>query len=93
MFDRRGDIKREILLALEQGPRKVSMFFDEWTVRPDDVECEGSYRQLLLDLEANALIEVLSKDGRTVTGVGGRPRGGGGRPTLSKDRYVRLRSN
>jgi three-Cys-motif partner protein len=91
MFDRRADIKGEILAVLKQGPRKVSMFYDEWTMRPNDVECEGSYRQVLLDLEADGSIEVLTKDGRTMTGVRERPRGKGGRPTLSKDRYVRLR--
>ena len=92
MFDRRADIKGEVLAVLEHGARKVSMFYDVWTMRPNDVECEGSYRQVLLDLEADGLIEVLSKDGQTVTGVRARPRGKGGRPTLSKDRYVRLRN-
>ncbi|HKR12555.1 MAG TPA: three-Cys-motif partner protein TcmP [Pyrinomonadaceae bacterium] len=33
MFDQRGDIKKEILSALEQGPRKVSVFYGEWTAR------------------------------------------------------------
>lgn len=90
MFDVRGDVKQEIVTALKGGPLRVSVFYDVWTTRPDDVECEASYRQSLLELEAGRTIEVLSKNGKQVCGIHERPRRKG-RPTLARDYFVRLK--
>jgi hypothetical protein len=90
MFDKHSDIKEEILLALQSKPVRVSVFYTEWTMRPSDMQCEASYRQALLELENDAKIEVLGKDGKTVTGVDKRPKRKG-KPTLAKDYYVRLK--
>jgi len=91
MFDVRADIKQEILEALGVGILRVSVFYEEWTMRPDNLQCEASYRQALLELEAACKIEVLDKDGKNVRGAESRPKKKGN-PTLAKDYFVRLRT-
>lgn len=91
MFDRHADIKAEILSALKAGPLRVAVFYEAWTVRPDDMHCEAAYRQALLELEATGPIEVLSKDGKIVMNANSRPKPKG-KATLAKDYYVRLKS-
>ena len=90
MFDKHADIKAEILGALRIKPLRVSVFYDEWTMRPTDMQCETAYRQALLELEHDGKIEVLGKDGKDVISVGAR-RKRNNKPTLAKDYYVRLR--
>lgn len=91
LFDLRGDeIKDRILAALAIGPRRVSLFCEEWPARRDDLQCSAEYRQALLQLEADGKIEVLSKDGKNVCAVGSR-RKLKGKPTLGEDYFVRLR--
>lgn len=90
MFDIRADIKQEILDVLEVGPLRVSVFYQEWTMRPDDMQCEAAYRQALLELEAAGKIQVLGKDGKNVSGAEVRLKRKG-RPTLAKDYFVRLK--
>lgn len=90
MFDVQADTKQEILEALKDGPCLVSTFYEDWTVRPENRQCVASYRRALLELEADGKIEILSKDGKTVTAVERRPRRMG-KATLGKDYYVRLR--
>jgi len=91
LFDLESDeIKQNILTALKRGPLQVSRFYDDWVKRPDDVQCESAYRKILLELEAEGKIEVLSNDGKNVTGVESR-RKFKGKPTLGKDRFVRLK--
>jgi three-Cys-motif partner protein len=91
MFDIRADIKQEILEVLRDGLLRVSVFYQEWTMRPDDLQCEASYRQALLELEAAGKIEVLGKDGKNTTKAEARPKRKG-KPTLAKDYFVRLKT-
>lgn len=91
MFDRHADIKAEILTALRIKPLRVSVFYDEWTMRPTDMQCEAACRQALLELEHDGKIEVLGKDGKNVISVGSR-RKRNNKPTLAKDYYVRMKS-
>jgi hypothetical protein len=91
MFDKHADLKAEILEALRIKPLRVSVFYDEWTMRPTDMQCETAYRQTLLELEKDSKIEVLGKDGKNVISVVARPIRKN-KPTLAKDYYVRLKS-
>ena len=91
MFDKHADIKGEILGALIPKPLRVSVFYEEWTMRPTDMQCEAAYREALLELEADDKIEVLGKDGKNVISVGARPKRRN-KPTLAKDYYVRLKN-
>jgi three-Cys-motif partner protein len=84
------EIKDRILNALTTRPLPASTFYQDWVRRPDDVQCESSYRKLLLELEKQGRIEILSKDGKSVTTAATRPRSKG-KPTLSKERVVRLK--
>ncbi len=91
LFDLRGDaIKSDILKGLVAGPLRVSTFYEDWSERPNDVYCEPAYRQALLELESDAELEVLSKDGKSVVPVTSR-RPYKGQPTLAKDYYVRAK--
>jgi three-Cys-motif partner protein len=92
LFDLSGDeVKESILAALKDGPLQVGTFYKKWTQRPDDLQCEGSYRQFLLELEAERKIEVLSDDLKRLMPASNRPRQKGN-PTLAKHYYVRLRN-
>jgi three-Cys-motif partner protein len=91
LFDRHADIKAEILNALKARPLRVSVFYEEWTMRPDDMHCEAAYRQSLLELERTGQIEVLSKDMQQVVDVNRRRRPKG-KATLGKDYSVRLKN-
>jgi hypothetical protein len=91
LFDLEADeIKSQILTVLERGPIRAITFYETWVWRPDDLQCESSYRKVLLELEAEGKIEILSKDGKTVTPADVRPRPKG-KSTLSKDRIVQLK--
>jgi three-Cys-motif partner protein len=90
LFDTRADIKEEILGALRVGPVRVSVFYQEWTMRPDDMQSRAAYRQALLELENDGTIEVLGKDSKNVISVDARPKRKN-KPTLAEDYYVRLR--
>ena len=90
LFDLSGDeVKEKILSALKDGPLQVGTFYKKWTQRPDDLQCEGSYRQFLLELEADGKIEVLSDKGHLMPATS-RP-SPKGKPTLAKQYFVRLR--
>jgi three-Cys-motif partner protein len=91
MFDRHEDIKSEILTALSEKPLKVSVFYEDWTMRPTDFRCESAYREALLGLENEGKIQVLSKDGKKVITADTRPKRNN-KITLAKDYYVRLKS-
>lgn len=91
LFDLEADdIKLQILNALKRGPIRAVTFYDTWVWRPNDLQCESSYRKVLLELEAEGKIEVLSKDGKIVTSAEMRPHPKG-KITLSKERIVRLK--
>ncbi len=91
LFDKQADVKIEILNALGAKPLKVSVFYEDWTTRPTDMQCEGAYRQALLELELEGKIEVLGKDGRNVISAAARPKRKN-KLTLARDYYVRLKS-
>jgi three-Cys-motif partner protein len=91
MFDKHADIKGEILGALRAATIRVSVFYEEWTIRPTDMQCEADYRQALLELENDGKIEVLGKDRKNVMTAAARPRRNN-KPTLAKDYYVRLKN-
>lgn len=91
MFDKHADIKGEILRALKARPLQVSVFYQDWTMRSKDMQCESAYRQALLELESEGKIEVLGKDGRNVVNVNAR-RKIKGKATLARDYYVRLKN-
>ncbi|HKR58480.1 MAG TPA: three-Cys-motif partner protein TcmP [Pyrinomonadaceae bacterium] len=91
MFDTHVDTKEEILDSLGVGPVRVSVFYQDWTMRPTDMRCEAAYRQALLELENDNKIEVLGKDGKNVMSVDARPKKKN-KPTLAKDYYVRLKN-
>jgi hypothetical protein len=91
LFDKNVDVKTEIFKALLGEPFRVSVFYEEWTMRPTDMQCEAAYRQALLKLEGEGKIEVLNKDGNTVISAATRPKRNN-KPTLAKDYYVRLKN-
>jgi three-Cys-motif partner protein len=80
--------KAEIVAALRDGPKPVTLFTKEWIERPEDMFVEKEYKQLLLELERNSKLEVI--DGRT-----GEPtppasrRKKAGAPTLGDAYWVR----
>lgn len=91
MFDKHADIKKEILHALKPKPLQAFVFYEEWTARPTDLQCEASYRQALLDLESDGQIEVLDKKtGTKVVSVHARPKYKG-KATLARDYYIRVK--
>lgn len=91
LFDLSGDeVKQNILAALKDGPLQVGTFYKKWTQRPDDSQCEGSYRKFLLEIEADGKIEVLSEDLKHLMPATNRPRSKG-KSTLAKQYYIRLR--
>lgn len=91
LFDKRSDIKDDILRALMVRPVRVFVFYRNWTMRPTDMQCEADYRQALLELERDGKIEVLAKDGKNVISVDAR-RKIKNKPTLAVDYYVRLKN-
>ena len=91
MFDKHADIKEEILGALNAGPVRVSVFYEDWTMRPSDMRCEAAYREALLELENSSKLEVLGKNGKNVMSVDARPRRKN-KPTLAKDYFVRIKT-
>ena len=83
------EIKSQILETLKRGPLRAATFYDGWVWRPNDLQCESSYRNFLLELEAAGRIEVLSNDGKMVAPADARRKKG--KPTLGRDRLVRLK--
>lgn len=93
LFDYDWDnVKHEIRTALKQGPIEVSVFYQDWVWRPEDMLCVTAYKKALLELETEGMIEILDKDGRNVVSANARKRHKG-RPTLGKDYLVRLAKN
>lgn len=89
LFDFSWDeVKENILKALQGGPLKVAAFCEDWVYRPEDSLCETAYKKALLELENEAKIEVLDKQGKNVVPVLAR-RKYKGKPTLANDYFVR----
>jgi hypothetical protein len=83
--------RTEVLEELHRGARRVSLFLDEWPLRPGDLLVEKEYRQLLLSLENEQIIDVLDAEtGMPAPAAKRRQRLG--ETTLSKRYQVRLRA-
>ncbi len=54
--------KRQICEELQGGPRRVSLFTEEWVQRPTDFFSSAQYKRLLKELEAERRLEVQSGD-------------------------------
>lgn len=91
LFRPAEDKARESILAeLRRGDREVGAFTEQWVRRPDDFLIGKQYREILLQMEVDGLIEILeSKTGRPKP-AGQRTRAG--RPTLSPSLIVRART-
>lgn len=85
----RDELRRSILRELSAGPRRVSVFTDDWVERPDDMFSQAVYRRELLALERAGSLVVLQKDGRTPYPPDKR-RKQRGEPTLPGRLWVRL---
>ncbi len=79
-----------VLEAIENGPRPVRLFCDEWVRRPEDFFSEADYRRLLLSLEERKLIEVLDATGKLPQPREQRRRNKG-EPTLAGRLWIRRR--
>jgi hypothetical protein len=80
--------KAEILAALRDGPKPVTLFTRRWIERPSDMFVEKEYKQLLLDLERDRALEVIDQGGQPAPAE--RRRKKSGRPTLADAYRVRL---
>ncbi len=85
---RRDDARRAILEKLQDGVQPVKLFFDGWVNRPDDYMTSGQYKEILLKLEHEGLVEVV----HLVTGAVKVPakRMRKGKITLGKKCAIRL---
>ncbi len=89
LFTPADDARTEVLQRLYAGPERVKLFTEEWTLRPDDFLIDKDYREILLRLESEKIIEVLDKTGRHAAPAV-RRRMRDGKPTLGPDYYVRI---
>ena len=82
--------RAEILSELRHGQRPASLFRDEWPLRPTDMLTEREYREILLALEAERVVDVVDRESGHVIPASGRRRHRGS-PTLGKKYDIRLR--
>jgi len=54
-------MKASILAELRTGPKRVSLFRQEWVERSTDMFCDDDYKRSLLELEASSKLIVLDK--------------------------------
>jgi three-Cys-motif partner protein len=80
--------KAEIVAALRNGPKPVTLFTKQWIERPEDMFIEREYKQLLLELERTLKLDVV--DGQTGEPIPAakRPRRAGA-ATLGDSYWVR----
>lgn len=83
-----SEFKDAIVASLTEQPTRVSVFYEDWVCRPDDMYCRKAYRQALIELEEEGRIEVLGKDGSTPTPAASR-RKWKGQITMPENNYVR----
>ena len=82
--------RAQILDELRDGSRPVKLFIEDWPLRRTDMLVAKEYREILLALEAEQLIDVVDGEtGATVPVSMRRKRLG--RPTLGERYEVRLR--
>jgi hypothetical protein len=56
---RRDDARRSILKELKNGTKPVKLFFVDWVNRPEDYMTEKQYKEILLELEKEGLVDVV----------------------------------
>jgi hypothetical protein len=81
--------RQEILDELRRGQRPVRFFTEEWVQRPTDFLVDKQYKDLLLALELDELIEVLDQTTGKPKPASRRMRSG--KPTLADNLLVRVR--
>lgn len=85
-----AELEKEILEHLRKsGATAVSVFRNDWVVRPTDYFSEGCYRRILLKLEEEQKIEVLDDDCKTPLPASQRKMTKSGR-SLASRLFVRL---
>jgi len=82
------DARQAILQELSKGEHLVSLFAEDWVLRPADFLVEKQYKEILLALEAQGLVEVI--DPRTRSPRPRERRIRKGVPTLGSSLIVRL---
>jgi three-Cys-motif partner protein len=78
---------QEIIEELRKGPRHVRLFRSVWVERPNDFLSDKDYREILLGLERDGVIEVVDEKGKVIPAA---KRLRNGVPSLGEGRYVRL---
>jgi hypothetical protein len=81
------DARAAVLQELSTGERPVSVFTKDWIQRPSDLLIEKQYKQILLGLEDDGLVEVIDPRTRAPKPPGRRMKGGA--PTLGAKLIVR----
>lgn len=87
---RREQARRAILDELKSGTKSVKLFCEDWVYRPEDYMTARQYKDILLELEREGLVEVVD----IATGVA-RPatkRMRKGKVTLGETCALKLRS-
>lgn len=84
--------RERILQHLHKRPCKVTVFSQQWVLQPDDPFRASDYKRILLNLEAEGLIEVMDKHCRSPAPWESRPKAAGKKPTLGDDYYLQARS-
>ncbi len=79
--------KQEVLDAIGDGSLMVKTICINWPEQPTNLHCEPEYRKALLELEAEAKIAVLTRDGTPAPAIARPTRKGA--QTLGKDYFVR----
>lgn len=82
--------KAEILAALRDGAKPVTLFTKQWIERPEDMFVEKEYKRLLLELEHDYKLEVIDRQTGAPIPADKRPRRGGA-PTLGDGYGVRTK--
>lgn len=82
--------RRQILDELKSGPRTVKVFAEEWVLRADDFLAGRQYKDLLLAMEAEGVIEVIDEKTGQPRPASRRIRNG--KSTLASHLKVRARS-
>jgi three-Cys-motif partner protein len=84
--------KAEIVAALRDGAKPVTLFTKQWIERPEDMFVEKEYKQLLLELERDSKLEVIDRlTDEPIPAAKRRKRAGS--PTLGDGYWVREKRN
>lgn len=87
---RRDQVRRAILDELSNGTRPVTLFCKDWVDRPEDYMTERQYREIMLELENDGLVDVV--DVRTGAARPATKRVRGGKVTMGDTCALQLKS-